>query len=105
MNTNDTDKAFQEASSDLQRLIEASDAGSAKREWLARGMSGMVEYREAMNADDKADYGCHVDLEPHQKPDGCVIDDGLRSQCIYAKSIGSKWQCEYWQKVKPEPIP
>ena len=44
-----------------------------------------------------AEYACHCDLEPHMEPDGCVIDENKRGDCIYAKSIASKWECEYWQ--------
>lgn len=45
-------------------------------------------------------YGCHCDLEPHMTPDGCVIDDNERYNCIYAKHIDRKEQCEYWRIVK-----
>jgi hypothetical protein len=45
-------------------------------------------------------YGCHCDLEPGQNPDGCVIDDGLPMNCIYAKTGMRKEQCLYWRIVK-----
>jgi hypothetical protein len=46
-------------------------------------------------------YGCHVDLEPHQEPDGCVIDDGNFHNCVYAKPGMRKEQCKYWRIVSP----
>lgn len=52
-------------------------------------------------------WGCHVDLftlPEGAQPDGCVIDDGVRSACIYANDIERKEQCEYWQRITPESI-
>lgn len=46
-------------------------------------------------------YGCHVDLEPHMQPDGCVIDENNHQLCIYAKKGMRKEQCEYWKVIKP----
>ena len=46
-------------------------------------------------------YGCHVDLEPGQEPDGCVIDTGDLFNCIYAKPNMRKEQCEYWKICVP----
>ncbi len=49
-------------------------------------------------------YGCHVDLEPDQQPDGCVIDDGRYHDCLYAKQGMRKEQCQYWRIVStPQP--
>lgn len=45
-------------------------------------------------------YGCHCDLEPDMKPDGCVIDEGVLSNCIYAKPNMRKEQCKYWRLIK-----
>jgi|SRR5690554_6319886 len=44
-------------------------------------------------------YGCHCDLEEGMEPDGCVIDSGERLNCIYAKDISVKEQCEYWRVI------
>jgi hypothetical protein len=50
------------------------------------------------------EYGCHVDLEPGQKPDSCVIDEGIPHTCIYAGTLVAqgkdKHACEYWQRIK-----
>jgi len=43
-------------------------------------------------------WGCHCDLEPHQEPDSCVIDLERHEDCIYAKGLKSKTECEYWMK-------
>lgn len=60
---------------------------------------------EAMRAEIHAlvytgEYGCHCDLEPDMKPDGCVIDEGRPQDCVYARRIERKEQCEYWQPIK-----
>ena len=45
----------------------------------------------------QAKYGCHCDLEPGEKPDGCVIDESVRSDCVYASKGIKKEDCEYWR--------
>lgn len=44
-------------------------------------------------------YGCHVDLEDHQEPDACVIDEEQYHNCFYAKKGMRKEQCEYWRII------
>lgn len=46
-------------------------------------------------------HGCHVDLEPGEMPDGCVLDEGRPQDCIYAQSGMRKEQCSHWQIIKP----
>jgi hypothetical protein len=46
-------------------------------------------------------YGCHVDLEPGQQPDGCVIDEERCPDCIHAKEGMRKEQCRYWRIITP----
>ena len=46
-------------------------------------------------------WGCAVDLEPDQIPDGCVIDTGKYNLCVYAKEGMCKGDCEYWQQYDP----
>ena len=49
-------------------------------------------------------HGCHVDLHPGMKPDGCVLDGGRPETCIYAKRLfregKDKTACEYWQPIE-----
>lgn len=45
-------------------------------------------------------FGCHCDLEEGMEPDGCVIDEGLLRNCVYAKPNMVKEQCEYWKPIK-----
>lgn len=52
-------------------------------------------------AENRLRHGCHCDLEDHQEPDGCVIDEGRPQDCIYAAEAGRKERCEYWQIVVP----
>lgn len=52
-------------------------------------------------------YGCHVDLAPDEQPDGCVVDYGAHSDCMYAtfasgRKRRSKWTCEHWLPITPE---
>lgn len=42
-------------------------------------------------------YGCVVDLAPDEEPDGCVLDYGAPSDCMYAKSRRTKWTCPMWR--------
>jgi hypothetical protein len=54
---------------------------------------------------DSVKYGCHVDLEQGEQPDGCVIDEGRPQDCIYAKEGMRKEQCSYWRVVAPAEDP
>ncbi len=51
-------------------------------------------------------YGCHCDLEnmpEGYEPDGCVIDDGMEDDCVYATQLvregKGKTACKYWKPV------
>lgn len=49
-------------------------------------------------------HGCHVDLDPGMKPDGCVLDENRPENCIYARRLSregkDKTACEYWQPIE-----
>lgn len=49
-------------------------------------------------------YGCHCDLDPEQKPDGCVLDGGRVEDCVEAQHLvrqgKCKTDCKYWLVVK-----
>lgn len=49
-------------------------------------------------------FGCFVDLEEGQAPDGCVIDDVLSGICIYAKRHKTREGCPYWREVTESEI-
>ena len=52
-------------------------------------------------------YGCFCDLfslNPGSEPDGCVIDQDRRSDCIYANGLERKEQCKYWKAWTPETL-
>lgn len=55
--------------------------------------------RQAFPSVESIKYGCHCDLDDGMAPDGCVIDEGRRRDCIYARKIERKEQCEYWRIV------
>lgn len=44
-------------------------------------------------------HGCHVDLEEGNSPDGCVIDQNRRQDCLYARKHERKEQCGYWRPI------
>lgn len=52
-------------------------------------------------------YGCHCDLETMPDgfvPDGCVIDDGIVDNCVYARRLVKEGKgrddCGYWRPIK-----
>lgn len=47
-------------------------------------------------------YGCYCELAPYQKPDECVIDQDIRSNCAHAQRHAKKEDCEYWKPIKEE---
>lgn len=48
-------------------------------------------------------YACHCDLEPHMKPDECVLIGGNIEDCRYAKEDMKPSDCKYWRPVeKPD---
>ena len=70
---------------------------------------GLLKKRQAITALRSAlaqpvPHGCHVDLDPGMKPDGCVLDGGRPETCIYAKRLlregKDKTACEYWQPIE-----
>jgi hypothetical protein len=44
-------------------------------------------------------YGCHVDLNEGEAPDGCVKDYGADSDCTYAPRHRTREGCRYWLPV------
>lgn len=47
-------------------------------------------------------YGCYCELAPYQKPDECVIDQDIRSNCAHAQRHAKKEDCEYWKPIKED---
>jgi hypothetical protein len=62
----------------------------------------MVKTAKAKRAEQAAGiaYGCHVDLAPDEQPDGCVIDDGIRRDCVYAVRHRTREGCKYWLPIQ-----
>lgn len=95
----------------LTRIFGPFDSEAAACEWVARQkpdatLKEAYEVRTVELPDDglgPTDYGCHVDLEPGMKPDGCVFDSGLISHCVQAELLErqgkGKKDCEYWQPI------
>lgn len=55
------------------------------------------------SARDGRRYGCHCDLEPGMKPDGCVLDEGRPFDCVNAQRLvdagKGKEDCPDWKPV------
>lgn len=64
------------------------------------------ERREELEVDaGGAKWGCHVDAMPDNfEPDGCVIDEGRRGDCVYASDVKRKEQCKYWRRITPTSV-
>jgi hypothetical protein len=45
-------------------------------------------------------FGCHIDLEEGEQPDGCVKDYGAENDCIYARRHRTREGCKFWREVK-----
>jgi hypothetical protein len=94
--------------------LQVLPAWPQSQESLSDQMASLIQVANRLGLHDAADavaqmsknltkiqYGCHVDLEPGEKPDGCVIDTGHLNDCIYANPGMRKEQCEYWRIVTP----
>lgn len=50
------------------------------------------------------EYGCHCDLEPGMKPDGCVLDYGNANDCTHAPGLVAEGKgredCHEWRPVE-----
>ena len=50
------------------------------------------------------EYGCHCDLDPGQKPDKCVIDEGIISDCAIAVKLlrdgKGRNDCSEWRPIE-----
>ena len=80
---------------DVANRLGMYDAADALGQTFGEGMQ---------QAENQVRYGCHCDLETtvSGEPDGCVIDEGIPQDCIYAKMGMRKEQCEYWRVVLPK---
>lgn len=79
---------------DVARLVEALAGECEKLREDAERWRAISQKRELGKK-----YGCHCDLDEGMEPDGCVIDSGERRNCVYAKTIEVKEQCEYWRVI------
>lgn len=83
-------------------IIENIGKASSQAEVLAALNDGI---RAAASAE-SIRYGCHVDLDHGVHPDGCVLDTGDPSLCIYARGLAdagkTKWSCKWWKPILPK---
>lgn len=65
------------------------------------GYEWMVD--EWVRPEPPAKYGCHVDLESGEEPDGCVLDYGRPEDCRLAMGLvaagKSREDCREWRPV------
>jgi len=71
---------------------------------LQQQYADLSDYLDSITVPDKPlIYGCHCDLEPEMKPDGCVLDYGKPEDCVYAKILVKNGQpkedCGYWKPI------
>jgi hypothetical protein len=111
---NDLREAAQQALAHVQefkrRWMAAPPFGNkvnkATREAVTLAHVPVLQIEEALRAAlaEPVPHGCHVDLEEGMDPDGCVLDEGRPSKCIYARSLvregKGKTDCEYWQPIE-----
>lgn len=50
------------------------------------------------------EHGCHCELDPGMKPDGCVLDEGRPEQCLHAKGLvetgKGRDDCSFWRPIE-----
>lgn len=64
--------------------------------------AGQVVKAKEVLEQTKHDYACHIDLEPGQEPDQCVLDiDGVGNYCYYVHKHGTdaRKYCGEWKPV------
>lgn len=88
-----------------ERMAQEHDVHVGRAEKAIRSLveKGLIEIKPQS----PERYGCHVELfamPEGTEPDGCVIDEGRRHDCIYARDVERKELCEYWQRVTPQSI-
>jgi hypothetical protein len=63
--------------------------------------AGQVVKAKEVLEQTKLGYACHIDLEPGQEPDDCVLDGGVWDHCYYAARYGeeARKHCGEWKPV------
>ncbi|AQT06521.1 hypothetical protein [Acetobacter persici] len=75
--------------------------------WEARDILEAAGWKVTPPPPQGQQFGCFCEIEamePGSKPDGCVIDDGLRENCVYADRIDRKESCSFWRAWSEESI-
>lgn len=89
--------------SHAESLIESAIQGHAStREamrWLVRQLMPMQALAQVQGDSSSVTYGCHCDLEPGMKPDGCVLDYGNPNDCVHARGISNREECNEWRPI------
>lgn len=96
-----------ELESELQEQCRLHGAGAEREAALLGKVERLkrenAELRASMNKTPEPMWGCHCDLEIGMKPDGCVIDEGRRQDCLYAyrnnNALARREDCEYWRPI------
>ena len=108
--TQNTDKGKQlyelALAAGIPGLIERWD--EIHRDWQATWRGIAEDLLRTETRDAKYGYGCHCDLEPGMKPDGCVFDEGRSEDCVYARLLlkdgKGRNDCKEWRPIKLEGI-
>lgn len=71
-------------------------------QWAEMANAEIVKLRTAI-AIKETECGCWCDLEPDSEPDGCVLDDNMPEDCVYARQLVKqglgKTACKYWKPL------
>ena len=77
--------------------------GEAEAKWNTRTNDAMLPTPDTLAMNPQYGYGCHCDLDPGQKPDKCVIDEGSPFDCTKAQRLLSEGKgrndCDEWKPI------
>lgn len=78
------------------RVVMNDEVWTASNAWFC---VGPIVLAAPIKKEQDLAYGCHCDLEPGMQPDGCVLDEGSPDDCVKARGITKREQCDEWRPV------
>lgn len=91
---------------DYEIRITAADGEAWRIRWADKhdGLNHFIWKMALAAVSIPEKWGCHCDLEPGMKPDGCVLDEGKPENCVYARMLladgKSRDDCKEWRKIE-----
>ena len=75
----------------------------AEAKWNTRTHDAMLPTPDTLALNPQYGYGCHCDLDPGEKPDKCVIDEGRPFDCTKAQILirdgKGRNDCDEWKQI------